>query len=472
MIVLLHLAQCNICYRPGHERAIGLRKIVCMHRLVPLVLYGLAIWVISKPTTGFAQDSSSLLTLEQAVAAAITNNQSVQSSMIDQDIAAANYRQTNAMFLPQLNFSYSAMRTNNPLNAFGFKLQQQAITAADFNPATLNNPSGTSNINTKLELQQPLVNLDMLYQRKAAAIQQQIYGQQLKRTKEYISFETTQAYLQLQLAYDAVKVMEDALQTAKAVQKFTDDRFQQGFLQQSDLLNVQVQVAGVESNLAKARSSISNAADYLSVLMGLPVGKTYRLAATPSEDVLLTGSDTSGVSAQRADLRAMSLTLYAKSQSIEATKKSLLPRLNAFGSYQYNDNSLFGFKANAWLAGLQLSWDIFNGNRTRNQIAVQQLEQKKMAVDLSLQKNKSDLELQKTRRDVIDAQFEISRQKTAVAQAAEALRILQNRYVQGLVSTTDITLATTQLAQQQLGLAQAVFRQQLSRAYLQFITAQ
>ena len=70
-----------------------------------------------------------------------------------------------------------------------------------------------------------------------------------------------------------------------------------------------------------------------------------------------------------------------------------------------------------------------------------------------------------------DAQVEIAQQKSAIEQASEALRILQNRYQQGLVNTTDVLMAATQVSQQKFALAQAVFNSNVSKAYLELLTS-
>ncbi|HVM89047.1 MAG TPA: TolC family protein [Puia sp.] len=438
-----------------------------MFRSSYLFLLSLCFFTISAT----AQENGKSLSLDDAIKASLNNNKSVQIATIEKEISAAGYKQTDAIFLPQVNFSYTAMSTNNPLNAFGFKLQQKSISATDFNPDLLNHPDGTPDFTTKLEVQQPLVNMDMIYMRKAAAAQVEIYSHKLERTKEYITFEVSKAYLQLQLAYDAVNVLEDALKTVNAVYKFTDDHFQQGLIQKSDVLNVQVQVASVESNLQKAKSNIKNASDYISLMMGEPTGTIYKANPADGNEIITSVTDTSYIPASRADFLAMSKAVEAKNLVIQSNKMSMFPKLNAFGSFQYNDNRLFGFGANAYLAGIQLSWDIFKGNRTRNIISTQTLERNKLQSELEQQKAQSNLELNKTKQDIIDAQFDISQYKKAVEQSSEALRILQNRYTQGLVNTTDVMMAATQLSQQKLALAQAIFNQHVSNAYLQFLTA-
>lgn len=421
-------------------------------------------------TTVSAQDSSKVLKLDEAIASTISNNKAVQLAKLDESIAASNYKQTEAIYLPQVNFSYSAMSTNNPLNAFGFKLQQKSITQNDFNPALLNHPGSTGDFMTKLELQQPIINMDMLYKRKAAAKQTELYQYKTQRTKEYLTFEVQKAYLQLQLAYDAVTVLEEAMQTTKSVYTSTNNYFKQGLIQKSDLLNAQVQVTTVETNLAKANSNIRNASDYLSLLMGVADGVVYKPDYSVPSSITLTDSVVK-IAPDRSDFVAMQKALEASDLMITAGKKSYLPKLNAFGVYQFNDNSMLGFGANAYLAGIQLSWNIFKGNSTKNAIATQQLERNKLAEQLTQQKEQSQLDLNKAHRDLADAQYDIQQQKASIEQATEALQILQNRYTQGLVKTTDVLMATTQLSQQKFSLAQAVFNSNVTKAYLQLLTA-
>jgi len=416
-----------------------------------------------------AQDSTALLQLNDLITQATSNNKNIQLAKIDEQIAAANYKQTQAVFLPQVGFSYSAFTSNNPLNAFGFKLQQKDIAQSDFDPALLNHPASTPDFMTQLNVQVPIINMDMLYMRKAALKQTEIYGYKTQRTREQIIYQAKQAYLQLQLAYDAQKVLQEALQTTKAIHKFTNDRFQQGLLQRSDLLNVEVQIKTIETNIADTKSAIRNASDYLSLLMNKPATVIYTIevpAATVLSDF---PADT--LSANRSDFKAMEKSIESYDLMIKSSKKSYLPKLNAFANYQLHDNSMAGFGAGAYMAGIQLSWDIFKGNSIKNKIATQRLERNKLAEQLNNQKEESRLDLSKTYRRFTDAVFSIQQQEVSVDHATEVLRILQNRYQQGLANTTDVLLAQTQLSQQKLAYTQAVFNKNISVAYLEFLTS-
>jgi outer membrane protein TolC len=420
-------------------------------------------------STAGAQDIHQKLSLNEAISAALANNKAIRLAGLDERIAESNFNQTQAIFLPQMDLSYTAMSTNNPLNAFGFKLQQRSITQNDFDPTLLNHPSATPDYMAQLAVKQPLLNMDMFYMRKGAMMQTDVYRFKTQRTKEYITFEATKAFLQLQLAYQAEKVLAEAGKTAKSVYTFTDNQFKQGLIQKSDLLNARVHVTAVESNLAKARSSILNASDYISLLMGQPTGKIYSIGDELQINLPVIDS-TQKVFATRSDFMAMQKAIEASGLMIKSSQMNYLPKLNAFGNFQYNDSRLTGFGANTYLIGIQLSWNVFNGNKTKHVIATQKLERDKLTVQLAQQKDQSQLDLDKAYRDLSDARFEIAQDRAAIEQAGEALRILQNRYQQGLVNTTDILTADTQLSQLKFSLAQAQFTANVTSAYIQLLT--
>jgi outer membrane protein TolC len=136
----------------------------------------------------------------------------------------------------------------------------------------------------------------------------------------------------------------------------------------------------------------------------------------------------------------------------------------------FNDGDALRFGSDSYLAGIQLSWNVFNGMATRNKVVEQRIVRNKAAEQLHQQKEQSKLELNKTKRQLQDAQFLLQQQQTAVVQATEALRIVQNRYLQGLVSTNDVLQSQTLLSQQKLYYAQAVFQLTTTQLYLQFLT--
>lgn len=431
--------------------------------------YLLGLLTIFMPTLLLqAQVATKSLALEDAIQVAIQQNKQIAMSKADVAIANANYKQSEAIWLPQVNMSHTAYSTNNPLNVFGFKLQQGNVQQADFNPALLNNPSDFSNYNTQITLQQPIINPDAIYMRKAAKLQTGMYEAMSTRTVEAIKMQVIQQYLLLEFAYQYEAVTKEGLKTIQAIYKLTNDRFAQGMMQKSDLLNVEVQVKAAEVQNSQAKSQIEIVSDQLSGLMHSDKGVVYTIM--PYElDTVNESSD--AVSMQRADIKAMSTALDSYEMMIKGTKLGLAPKINGFANYNINDNTLGVNGDKSYIAGLQLSWDIFKGNQVKHKSAAQKFEKIKMQEQLNSQLEQGSIEIRKTKRTIQDAEYKIKQQVTSVEQADESLRILKNRYEQGLVSTNDVLIAQTQLSEQKLKLAQARLEHKAAINYLSFLAA-
>ncbi|MDY0780980.1 TolC family protein [Tenacibaculum sp. IB213877] len=396
-------------------------------------------------------------------------NMAIKISKSDYDAAKADYRQTNAIFLPNITASHTAMATTNPLMAFGSKLNQEILTPADFDPALLNDPKQIENFATKIEIQQPLINVDGIYQRKAAKTKMQAMELQTQRTKEYLDFEVEKAYMQLQLAYKGVEVLEKALKAAEANQELANNSLQQGYLQRADVLSVEVRVTEVKNQLQTAKSNVANASNYLSFLMNDKSYKIYQ--PTDSLSVHPEGlKDAITISENRSDLKAMELASTAYQSMHKATKMSFLPRLNAFGSYEMHDDQIFQANANGYTFGAQLSWDIFQGSKRFGKTQKAKAEFEKSQLEYEQYKSQSQLELNKANRMLADAKNKLNLTQLALQQSEESLRIRTNRFKEGLEKTTDLLMSETQYAQKQLEYYQTVFEYNYAQLYVEFLT--
>lgn len=382
--------------------------------------------------------------------------------------ARADYRQTNAIYLPNIMASHTGIATTNPLMAFGSRLNQEILTQNDFNPTLLNDPSQIENFATKFEIQQPLFNLDGLYQRKAAKSKMEAMSLKKVRTGDYLELEVEKAYMQLQLAYSGVDVLEKALQTALENKRLAENSFKQGYLQRADVLNMAVRVTEVQNQLQTAKSNIQNASNYLSFLMNDQTYVVYK----PSDSLsvrTINKEISKNISENRADIKAMQLASNAYEAMSKADKMAFLPRLNAFGSYELYDDQIFQGGANGYLFGAQLSWDIFQGSKRFGKAQKSTAEFQKSKLEYQQYVSQSNLELNKAKRMLRDAKNKLNLTILAMEQSKESLRIRGNRFKEGLEKTSDLLLAETQYAQKQLAYYQTIFEHNYTQAYLQFL---
>ena len=418
---------------------------------------------------GFSQDILSI-SKNDLMQKLSEKNLQIKNKKKNVQSANADYNQSRALFLPNINVSHTGIVTTNPLMAFGSKLNQEILTASDFNPILLNYPAKTQNFATKFEIQQPLINLDGLYERKAAKSKMEAYQLQTERTKEYLELEVSKAFMQLQLTYRAVKVLEKANTTGKANLKLVENYFKQGMLQKTDLLNVQVRVNEIENQLQYAKSNVQNASDYLSFLLNEDnQGKTYKPSEELENTIAIEEINTS-LSDSRKDIQAMSKSSEAYAKMLQSSKMAFLPRLNAFGSYELYDKNILGTSAKGYLVGGQLSWNVFDGYKSIGKFEKAKVEFQKSELETDQYKKQSQLELNKTNRQLKDAENKVNLSQLAFEQSQEAYRIRQNRFTQGLEKTTDLLQSETQMIQKELEHLQSVFEYNFTKQYLQFLT--
>ncbi|MDX1544577.1 MAG: TolC family protein [Christiangramia sp.] len=399
------------------------------------------------------------------------NNRKLKISEQEFLQARADYRQTNAVFLPNIRVSHTAMTTNNPLMAFGSKLNQESITESDFNPALLNDPNRINNFATKIEVEQPLVNLDGIFKRKAADSKMQATRLKSERTTDHMKLEVEKAYMELQLAYKAVNVLEKAQEAALSNKKMAMDRYKQGYLQKADILSVEVRVSEISNRLQYAKSNLENASDYLEFLMGQ--SQEGILKPTDSLQInSLTETGDAKVSEKRSDIKAMELAAEARKEMYTADKMSFLPSLNAFGSYELYDNEIFQGSANGYIAGVSLSWDIFQGSKRFGKTQKSKAEYEQARLEYEEYVSNSTMALSNARRSLLDAQNKLNLSKLTMEQSEESLRIRTNRFEEGLEKTSDLLSAEAKYLEKELEYYQTIYEYNYVKAYLEFLIKQ
>ena len=409
-----------------------------------------------------------LITKDEVLTKVLSENNSLKMS--EQDVLAAkgDYNQTNAVLLPNISIIHTGIATTNPLMAFGSKLNQEILTQADFNPLLLNDPNQIEDYATRIVVQQPLLNFDGIYQRKAAKAKLNAAELQSERKLDYMQLAVDKAYMQLQLAYKTVAVLEKAREAALENKRLADNSFKQGYLQKSDVLAVEVRVTEIDNQLKYAQSNILNASNQLSVLMN--DGSYQVLQPADSLTVLTNDISFESLPENRKDIQAVLSASEAYKQMYKADKMSFLPRLNAFGTYELHDDEVLQGDANGYLFGAELKWNIFEGSKRFGKAQKSKAEYEKSKLELNQYKAESQVQLNRARRMLQDAKSSLELTTLALEQSREALRIRTNRFNQGLEKTSDLLAAEAQFAQKELEYYTTIFQHNYTWAYVQFLT--
>ncbi|MBS1550186.1 MAG: TolC family protein [Bacteroidetes bacterium] len=399
----------------------------------------------------------------------LDKNLQVQLAEKEIQLAQAELLGSRAAYLPNITASYTYMNTNSPLMAFGTKLNQARISMMDFNPDQLNNPKAINNFNTKIEVLQPIINRDAVYMKKAGQVKADVLKIKSERTKEYLHFELKKAYMMLQLAYKMQETLQNAKATTLANKKVIDNYFKNGIIQKSDVLYMDVRISEIDSQLQVAKSNIQNASDYLYFLMNENAeGKILKPTENLEYQEIFSASDTK-INENRKDIAAYQKSLDAYDYLIKAENSKFLPRLNAFGTFEMNDKKFASFDANGYMAGVQLSWNVFDGLKSKSEKEKYKAEIEKTKAQIEAYTQQSQLELNKAYTQIQDADAKVHFTQQAWEQSKEAYRIRKNRYDQGLEKSADLLTAETLMSQKELEMQQAIFEYNTAVEHFKFL---
>ena len=433
--------------------------------------------VFVSPTLSMAQDASTddldvsvrRLSVEEAVEMAGEQNWDVIDREQQAEMARADFKSTKSLFLPSLEFSETFTTTNDPVNAFSFKLKQGVFGQADFNPDILNNPDRFDNFATRVQLEQPLINVDGWTQRSAARQASKAAAFMSERTKYQMEWIVKQWYFRGGLASGRKKATQKALNAAEENRNQAEDLLEAGMITQSDLMAARVRVLELRSQLKAAENQMQTIEDRIK----------YLLHIDPDKELLLTDSlrvfKPSGIPSDnnpqsRTDLLALESRVQAQKSNLKAHKANFLPRLNAFASYELNDDVFFGTDADNYVVGARLSWNVFNGSKNIHKVEKAKVELDNAQLKYQKKISESQVELDKAQRDLQLARDQLDILELAVEQSEETLRIRSDRYEAGMVSTTDLLAAEASLLSQRLNYLNALYNYHNAIFHIEFLT--
>ena len=116
-----------------------------------------------------------------------------------------------------------------------------------------------------------------------------------------------------------------------------------------------------------------------------------------------------------------------------------------------------------WNAALAVSYPVFDGRRTAAQVAQSQVALRTVEEQAADLERGFELEIRQTLADLKTLELKIEIEKTKIAHAERALQIADERYRNGLISTTDLVEAQDSLDSARLNYLQLIYSHILGR---------
>jgi outer membrane protein TolC len=281
---------------------------------------------------------------------------------------------------------------------------------------------------------------------------------QSNRVKLNINYEVKKAYFMLELAESSVEVLQKSVAVAEEALRLTKNNAEQGFAKEADVLEASVRVEERKNQLLEAQNQRQTANDFLAYLLGMEFSEVIETTDSLIQPPMQVIIDRNSVNLEnRSDMLAYQKQIEAGENMVKSNKMKFVPRLNAFGAMEWNDESLFGTSANNYMVGASLSWSLFSGYKNAGAIqhATAQLDEARINYEDYL--SQSQIEINRATRKMELNYNRIQSSKLAKEQAQESLRIRTNRFEQGLEKTADLLMSEALTSQKELEYIQAIY---------------
>lgn len=363
--------------------------------------------------------------------------------------------------LPTARLEGGYVRTTDPIGVFGSTLRQRAITQANFDPQRLNYPDALGNHQGSAVLEQPLVNADAWIARRSALHAASASRASQEWTRLSTRVDVIRGYYGVVLAGERVLALRAASLAAKAHVAQAEALVRQGLATKSDALLASVRAGEIESELAEAEGAESSARRGLAVLLGQTGEASVTLSTTsalPSGDLIrsvVSGDTASVAEAGRADVEAALRGLDAARADAKRAKSLMLPRINSFARYDwYSADRPFAGDRN-WTIGIMATWTPFTNPSDISDMRAAGARGNAARAQADAARANARLELEQTQTALQVALARLTIAERAVAQSAEAHRIVARKYEGGLAGVAELLDAQAVATQSTLGFSHA-----------------
>jgi outer membrane protein TolC len=401
----------------------------------------------TKKTAGI---QNHILTLADAIKNAMAYSPELKAAVFGEKTAEHNLGRAKAGFMPKIDFTETFSRTDAPMWAFATLLNQGRIQSKDFNPSSLNNPDGINNFNSLISVSMPVYAGGRISGSiHKADINTKIAALARERTRQAVIARTALAYTGLLLAKKNMQVILHALDSAMANLKMVKAGYNNGFSVKSDLLRAKVRIASLEQQRLDAENKIQIAKGYLNTAMGIqPETNVHVIEYFDKNSRQIKRTENNLISRaikKRPELQILALQKQIAEEEIKIAGSANLPNINLFGTYENNTED-FGDTHNNYSIGAAMQINLFSGFASKHRIQsarysldrIRQLE-KNMKLAVKAQVRATWLNLTSSWKRIQVAE-------SALHQAQENLRIVKNRYKNGLL--TIVSLLDAELSDQ------------------------
>ena len=418
------------------------------------------------------------LSLNQALKMVKHDNLEVKISHFEEQMKAHEIEAVQGMHYGKLDLTITALRTNDPLNVFGLKLQSREASFGDLGfgdflggvgsmmeasggdfgafsqmmnnpaaqaqmlaaePGALNYPDARNQFQTKVKYQIPLYTGGKLTE--YGNITRALYDMSKMDTGKVVNakvFQVKKTFYDISLVDNYILNLRKIIRNIDKLEDIVDSMHGEGYAQDIDVLEVQARKAEASNLYNQARLNRELAYQFLSFLINKSVTSIKAVKEmAPMPIVRL-----SDIYRDNLDIRKAELGLEISQMAVEAEKASYLPTVGGFGEYGSADNVFLSDFAekDAYTVGVQVSLNLFNGGIDKANIEKAKVKNLQVREQVELAKKGIALKVTQLKTEALSLDSDITSYKTQLKFAKRVYASYQGRYKEGIVSISDVLI--------------------------------
>jgi len=379
------------------------------------------------------------VSLRDAVNRALESNHLLKAATMEQGAAQEGVAVSRSRYLPRVHLESGALLSNTPSSVFLMKLDEGRINPdSDFSKNTLNHPDARGDFKTVLKLEQPLLDFGISTAVDLAGKDAEASQISLDLTREQVAFRVYNAYLDVRRARAFRDIADQQVADANEHARLAQVREKDGVGLTSDQLRAATELSEARQLQISATNDLLLARLRLNLTAGGRLGEPLDISEEPGEAPNLAELPSQGdliflAQQNRPELRAAQKSVEKGDLALRQIRDSYLPTIYASAAYQVNDRNVpLGYDNDSWSVGVNLRWDLFDGNRRSHEKGKAALA-RNAAAEL-LENDRREVALQVTegvlRRQ--EAGLKLESARAAVQAAREGVRLVRLRFENGL----------------------------------------
>ncbi|MCW2118235.1 TolC family protein [Flavobacterium sp. 7A] len=433
-----------------------------MKKLIILTFLTFAITAKSQETTK--------LTLKDAIKYALENKADAKKAKLKVENSEYQINEVRSRALPQIaatgTLNYNPVLQTTVLNGNYFGAPGTTI-QANFGQKW----SSTAGVS----LTQTLFDQSVFTGLKAARTTREFYQINDQLTEEQVIERVANNYYQVYVLRQKLALLESTLATTTKVRDIVKGQYDNGLAKRIDLDRMTVNLSNINTQKQQITNAIQLQENALKFYIGMSIDTPIEI---PQSDFEVTPAAIS--SAPNASNRSEFLLLKKQEELLEFQKKSVIagyyPTLSLSASYNYigqgaqmpwfekPSNSVYWSDFSA--IGLNLRVPIFAGFGTKAKVDQADVQLRSLKEDISDTQLALDLDYKNAKTQIENSIITIQNQKENMKLADEIRKNINNNFMQGLASLTDLLDAENASTQAQNNYTAAILDYKLAEIKL------